>query len=227
MPDTLEHKTLTDAGYSRLRHDIIQGHFAPGQKLRIEHLRKAYDVGATPLREALHRLSAEGFVSAEGQRGFNVAELSLRELEELTDLRVMIEGQALEQSLARADDQWESEVVAAFHHLSKIEKQDNPDPLLWESRNQDFHDALISRCESQWLMRLYEILYSQHLRYRVIARSDGLLADRDLNAEHAAILEAALERDLPALLSAQEKHIRNTAMAMEPYLRRETPDTLD
>ena len=71
------HRTLSDQAYTRLRRDVIQGDFAPGSKLGIEQLRTAYAVGATPLREALHRLSAEGFVVVEGQRGFRVADISI------------------------------------------------------------------------------------------------------------------------------------------------------
>lgn len=221
MQTTDKHKTLADEAYSRLRHDVIQGAMAPGTKLRIEQLRQCYGMGATPLREALHRLSAEGFVAVEGQRGFTVAELSARELRELTDLRVEIEGLALRESLARADDDWESGVVAAFHHLSKIEKQETPDPAEWEARNRAFHLALMSRCDSQWLMRIHAILYDQHQRYRIIARAE-LLENRDLNAEHSAIMEAALARDVAQLMASQEAHIRNTARSMENYLPAES-----
>lgn len=210
------HKTLSDEAYSRLRHDVIQGEFAPGAKLGIEQLRSAYKVGATPLREALHRLSAEGFVVTEGQRGFRVAELSARELRELTELRIVIEGLALRESLEQADDDWESRLVVAFHHLQKIEKQSEPDPALWEARNKEFHLALISGCESRWLLRIYALLYDQHKRYRIIARNDP--AGRDIHSEHVAIMDAALAHDIPALLAAHETHIRNTARSLEHLL---------
>lgn len=211
------HKTLSDQAYSRLRHDVIQGAFTPGAKLGIEQLRSAYAVGATPLREALYRLSAEGFVVMEGQRGFRVADISARELRELTELRIVIEGLALRESLARADDDWESRVAAAFHHLQKIEKQAEPEPVLWEARNNAFHLALISQCESRWLMRIYELLYDQHRRYRIIARVDR--GDRDIHGEHVAMMEAALARDIDKLLVCHEAHIRNTVRALEHRLQ--------
>ena len=211
------HKTLGDQAYARLRRDIIQGVFPPGARLGIEALRSTCGVGATPLREALSRLSAEGFAVAEGQRGFRVADISARELQELTELRIVIEGLALRESLQRADDDWESRVVAAFHHLQKVEGQAEPDPVLWEARNNDFHLALIARCESRWLMRLYELLYDQHRRYRVIARAER--GDRDIHAEHEAMLEAALARDTDALLAAHETHIRNTVGILRRQLR--------
>ncbi len=217
VPAPAAHKTLTEEAYTRLRHDIIQGVFPPGARLGIEALRRAYALGATPLREALSRLGAEGFAVAEGQRGFRVADISARELNELTELRIVIEGLALRESLQRADDAWESQVVAAFHHLQKVERQAEPDPVLWEARNNDFHLALIGRCESRWLLRLYELLYDQHRRYRVVARAER--GDRDIHAEHVAMLEAALARDIDALLAAHEAHIRNTVHTLRQQLQ--------
>ncbi len=58
----MEAKTLTDQAYQQLREDIVHGRFGPGDKLGIELLKRTYGVGATPLREALYRLSSDGFV---------------------------------------------------------------------------------------------------------------------------------------------------------------------
>lgn len=203
-------KTLTDQAYKQLREDIIHGELNPGDKLRIEHLKKTYGVGATPLREALYRLSSDGFVQVQGQRGFRVAEMSPDELDEVTKLRVTLEGMALKESIEQSDDEWESRVVAAFHHLTKAESQDEPDIQEWEIRNREFHRALISCCRSPWLMRFYGILYDQHKRYRNIARIDRG-NPRDVHEEHTAICDAALAKDIKALLKANEQHIRRTA----------------
>jgi len=68
--------TLASAVYDRLKADILQGRLTPDQKLKIEELSSFYETGASPLREALNRLSAEGLVSRSDQRGFNVAPLA-------------------------------------------------------------------------------------------------------------------------------------------------------
>lgn len=203
-------KTLTDVAYSHLRDDIIHSHLEPGSKLRVEHLRKDYGVGATPLREALSRLISEGFVTTEGQRGFRVAPISSDDLEDITNMRVSLESQALRQSIRHGDDAWEAGVVAAFHRLGKVEQADAPDLAEWEIRNADFHLALIAACRSNWLRRFYDILYDQHKRYRNIARLDKHVP-RDVHGEHQAIMDAALARDADRACDANEQHIRRTA----------------
>ena len=78
-PDTAT-RTLIEQTYAQLRDDIIEGRLLPGSKLRIEHLRTQYAVGAGTLREALTRLVSDALASAEGQRGFRVAPITLEGL---------------------------------------------------------------------------------------------------------------------------------------------------
>jgi GntR family transcriptional regulator, carbon starvation induced regulator len=214
-------KTLADQVYKALREDIIHDKFKPGVKLRIELLKKTYNVGATPLREALYRLSSDGFVEAHGQRGFRVEGISLNELMDITNLRVTLESMALSLSIKNGNDEWESRVVAAFHHLSKAENQPETDIQELERKNHDFHLALISCCNSPWLMRFYETLYDQHKRYRNIARLEKL-SKRDVRSEHKAIYDAALARDADTLCKANSDHIRRTADITSQILAEDT-----
>ena len=68
------------------------GRLRPGQKLRLEGLKEDYGVSVTTLREILNRLAAEGFVLAEGRRGFEVAPISAGNLKELAELRLLLEA---------------------------------------------------------------------------------------------------------------------------------------
>lgn len=82
--------TLATAVYERLRADLISSALLPGEKLRMERLRERYGVGASPLREALNRLVSEGLVAQIDQKGFRVADVSLEELQELTQARLWV-----------------------------------------------------------------------------------------------------------------------------------------
>ncbi|PVV21046.1 MAG: GntR family transcriptional regulator [gamma proteobacterium symbiont of Ctena orbiculata] len=212
-------KTLSDQAYLRLRSDIIHGDLQPDEKLRIEHLRTIYNVGASPLREALSRLTADGFVTAEGQRGFRVAPMSEDDLADITRLRILLEKQALSQSIEQGDDAWESRIVATFYQLEKIEESEERDPAEWELRNHDFHEALTAACNSKWLRRFYGILYDQHKRYRNIALSTEI--PRDLHQEHEELRNAALARDTKRACKAIEQHILRTAEITQRVLQNE------
>lgn len=217
-------KTLTDYVYGQLRADIISGKLAPKSKLKIEHLRTEYRVGATPLREALSRLSSDGFVITEGQRGFRVSPISPEDLDDVTELRVTLELKALRNSLQHGKDDWESRVVATYYQLSKIEELDLFANLeVWEQRNHDFHWALISACTSKWLLHFYHILYDQHKRYRNISLVANL-GQRDVRREHQRIYDAALARDVDTACREVEAHIRQTADVTKVFLLEQLRD---
>ena len=224
MPKSIG-KTLSESAYDRLRSDIIAGRLAPNSKLRIEELRQDYDTGASPLREALNRLAGEGFVTAEGQRGFTVAPISLKDLNEITRLRTMLECEALRESIGNGDDVWESGVVAAFHRLSKVDRERERDVATWEARNHEFHEALIAACDSTWLLKFRRTLYEQHKRYRLISIM-GEDSERDVHAEHETIMAAALARDAKAACKATEIHILRTAEITEAAFARVVEDTV-
>lgn len=207
-------KTLTDIVYLKIRDDIIHGSLLPGSKLKIEPLRKMYEIGASPIREALSRLCSDGFVTIKGQQGFNVMKMSKDDLKDVTNTRVLIENKALEMSILHGDDEWESSVVAAFHRLSKTEHSDDkPECGVLEKLNKTFHDSLISACDSKILLDFYSILYDKHKRYRNLAR-EAHHVKRNIHEEHSVIYEAALAKDVDAAIEANERHIRNTEDAV-------------
>ncbi|MBL6751047.1 MAG: FCD domain-containing protein [Nevskia sp.] len=206
--------TLIEAAYHELRRDIIAGVHAPGEKLRVEHLKDHYQVGAGTLREALARLVADSLVVAQGQRGFRVAALSLSDFEDITRTRILLETEALRQSIAHGDDAWEGQVVAAYHTLSlaeeklgrKVQRAAADD---WEDRNAAFHEALLAACPSQWIRHFLRILNRQSERYRRVSLVLHTIP-RDVHAEHAAILDATLARDAKKAAALITRHISLT-----------------
>jgi DNA-binding GntR family transcriptional regulator len=207
-------RTLSGAVLEDLRRDILECRWAPGAKLRFEALRQQYDVGLSPLREALSRLAVEGLVVGEDRRGFRVAPASIADLQEITALRCEIEGLALRWSIERGSDAWESEIVAAFHHLSRLhwEIPSRPRQISdeWERRHTAFHYALASACGSVRLLQLRAQLFNQTNRYRRLAVAFSRVP-RDDRSEHKALMDAALARDAERVVALIRKHIRKTA----------------
>ncbi len=214
------HGTLASAIYARLRGDILRNVFRPGEKLPIEALCARYGIGATPLREALNRLSAEDLVIRADQRGFRVAPVSLQDLEELTKTLCWISGLALREAIRNGDAAWEEQVVLAAHRLSRVAREGargyssfNPE---WEARHRTYHLTLIAACGSRWLIDFYAMLLDRNARYRYLAFADASVP-RDAGAEHRAITEAVLARDADRAVAAAEAHIRATAETVAAY----------
>ncbi len=168
-----EPKTLVEGAYRQLRRDIIEGRHPPGEKLRVEHLKDQYQVGAGTLREALALLVSDSLVVAQGQRGFRVSPISLSDIEDITRTRVLLECEALRQSMATGDEGWEADVVSAFHRLTRAEEKLASDVEgavnEWEERNRLFHEKLIAACPSRWTRQFLGVLYQQSERYRRIS----------------------------------------------------------
>jgi len=206
--------TRTSAIYERLRREIIQGTLLPGEKLRIEVLRTRYDVGGTPLREAMNRLSTEGLVTQSDQRGFRVTPVSADELLELTRTRCWINEVALRESIARGDRNWEEHVLLSLHRLSRIpivvdNSRMNPD---WSELHRVFHAALLAGCGSRWLMDFNDLLFDCAERYRNLLAVIG--AVRDVHSEHRAIAEAAIERKTALAIGLLNDHYEKTSQTL-------------
>ncbi len=222
---SVEPRTLASQAHHLLRGDILTGQLRPGERLRTKGLQERYGLGLSPLRESLQRLSAEGLVVMDEQRGFSVAPVSLSELKDLTLARASLESVMLPLALAQGDADWEALIVAAFHRLSRTPLPTGPDAKeaarLWEMRHRSFHEALLAGCRSPWLMRLHEQLVDQTERYRMIRLqrlSQRKPAARDIHAEHQALMEAVLARDPQRAVALMRDHLQATFEATARWL---------
>ena len=215
-----EPKTLTDATLHRLRRDIISGKLVAGQKLRAQELMAAYSVGTSPLREALFQLVSDGLVLSEGQRGFQVANLSNPELLEITEWRAHLECIALSRAIEQGDVEWEAVAVAAFHRLKRLEEMELDEVVmadLWEDRHTEFHFALYQGCGSPWLLRFCEMLGEHAQRYRrAFVRYRRITPS--IMEEHKAILDAAIARRQEEAVGLLDAHIRHASDMAQQFL---------
>lgn len=219
-------RTLAEKAYRRLRDDILFGALQPGERLRLNLLQKRYALGLSPLREALLRLSTEGLVRSEGQRGFEVAPISLTELEDITRARICLDLSALKQSIDLGGADWEARIVAANHRLARTLLPTNPGDIEsareWEQCHRAFHEALISGCGSQWLLRLHGQLVDHSERYRqarLLHHRSPEARVRDIAAEHTEITEAVVGRDAPRAAELLTKHLQDTADSMAQFFK--------
>lgn len=208
--------SLTRSVYLQLRADLLSGRYRPGEKLRAEVLRRRFNIGSSPIREALNRLLAEGFVALEEQKGFSVAPISGEELRELVKARILIDGAAVTESIKTYDTAWEEGLVLALHRLSRVARRtpeggdyDNPE---WEKLHRAFHVALVGGCGSRWLSRVSEQLFDAAERYRLLTAAE--LSPRNELEEHQAMVQACLERRAEDAVRLLEEHYSSTSRSI-------------
>lgn len=206
--------TLIRATYDRLRDDVLAGLWEPGRKLPMHELRDRYQVGATPLREALNRLASEEWVVHNEQRGFSVAEASEERLQDLVTTRIAVESLALEQAFARRTAEWEEGLVLAFHRLQRTPRslradsyEENPE---WERQHRAFHHALLQGCGSPLLLSFCTQMYDQAYRYRRLAARKSYKRRNELD-EHRAMFDAVMGTKLEDAHRLIAEHYRRTA----------------
>jgi len=215
-PDTGDERISTQASsvYDRLQGDILAGKLRPGLKLRLKDLIERYETGNSPLREALNRLSANGMVVREENRGFRVPLASNDDLTELTRTRCWLEEIALRESITNGGSHWEERIVLAFHWLARAArsgdiatKTTSPE---WEEHHREFHLALISACDSSILINFCAELHLRSFRYRNLAEVVEY-RDRHELEEHQELQEAVLNRDADKAVKLLIRHYTITA----------------
>lgn len=218
-------KTISEQAYRMIRSDIVWGKLKPGTPLRSDELRQRYDIGISPLREALSRLTTERLVTSTGQRGFRVSPIDAATIADVAETRLVIECAALRRSVANGDMDWETRIVAAHYALSRVAvpQAQGPEAELWTARHKAFHMALLSACNSEWMMYLSELLFDQGERFRIaraLALEPGTEA-RDPTKEHQAILKAVLDRDVDRAEAELRTHYKTTTELALSALRQD------
>lgn len=205
-------ETLASSVYQELLNDILAGELKPGHKLRLHALKLQYNVGNSPLREALNRLSANGMVLREENKGFRVSPASVEELEELIRTRCWLEERALRESIQNGGDDYDERLVLAVHRLSRIGTSENGDYYSPEQEDlhREYHRALVSACNSKILIGYCEQLHEQTLRYRNLVEVVKYREGHE-GKEHKAILDAVLARDADKATDLLIRHYQITA----------------
>ena len=217
-------RTLAGDVYETLRSEILTCRIQPGSKIRINEICSHMGVNLGAVREALSKLSSDGLVTAEAQKGFRVAPVSRQELVDLTSTRVDIENLCLSEAITNGDVVWESQIVANLHHLSRLPERDPGDLARlsesWVVAHAAFHLALGGACKNAVKMRVRASLYDQSERYRRLSVPARGHAKRDTLAEHKAIADAVLAHDALRATTLMADHLNKTTeiLLAAPFL---------
>jgi DNA-binding GntR family transcriptional regulator len=198
-------KGLTDWAYETIRKLILTLKVAPGEQLQIERLAEQMGVSRTPVREALLRLEQDGLTRVVPRVGVFVTDVSRRELEELYELRELLESRATEEATPRLSEEDLQHIDALLQaSQAAVEKGEVHDFLDAEIA---FHDLLLQRARNQRLIKIMESLGDLTYRWRIISlRSEDNV--RQSLVEHEGIAAALRERNARQAGQRMGNHIR-------------------
>lgn len=212
-------RQVNEAVYLALKSDIVACRLMPNERLRFEGLKERYGAAFTSLREAMSRLISEGLVVLEPHRGARVADMKDEDFHDLLHVRRLIEAETIRTSIAQGDEQWEAQLVAAFHVYERIlsaPRRRGVAPMDRVERHNLFHDALMAGCRSERLLSLRKMLYAQAERYLMLSFQAPSPPPDAVLTEHERIMRAALDRkgDLAAALI--QEHLEGAARRVLP-----------
>jgi len=211
--------TLSERAALLVQRDILSGRLQPGARLGIVGLAAHYGVGATPLREGLSRLVSRGLVVALGQRGFRVAPVSESDLLDITEMRIVVEKEAVLRAMKQGGDDWEAEVLAALHRLNRYVqragKKFGEGKEEFDSLHKSFHTSLLAACGSPRMLGAHSALYDEAYRYRRVMMR-AFEDPADFIKAHRELADVVVARDIRRAPQLLAEHLRSTIRYVYP-----------
>ncbi|NIX78398.1 GntR family transcriptional regulator [Microvirga terricola] len=213
---TLRHRTISGAVAEALRQRILNGEFAAGFQLRQDALADEFGVSRIPVREALMQLEAEGLVKIHPHRGAIVSELSLGEIDELFELRTLLEPRLLKASAPRLT---ESDYVRLNGILEEYGSELRAKHVgRWGELNTELHMLLYRHAERPKSIAIVANLLQEcdrHTRLQ-LSLTGGMERAEE---EHAEIVKLCAEGQVDAACSLLKHHIEHVGKSLREFLR--------
>ncbi|WP_419149308.1 GntR family transcriptional regulator [Pseudoalteromonas 'SMAR'] len=199
------HKTRTQLVAEAIREKILLGEIKAGEPLRQAALAEELNVSRIPVREALLQLEAEGLVNFEAHKGATVTGLSAEQIDEIFDLRALLEAELLRHSISHltARDLLEAEAILADLEEAMAAGDTQ---LATGKLNAEFHNKLYSKAERPQTRELVEMYGKNSERY---VRMHILLAGGITTApeEHRTLLTLCREKNVEEACRFLQQHI--------------------
>lgn len=195
---------------SVLRRAILNGELASGSRLVQAELAAMLDVSTTPVREALRDLATEGLVQFDPHRGAIVTELSVDDLHDIYELRLVLEPLAMRQAVPKVS-------AALLERLRRLHNGmlQEPHSAEWVDRNRVFHMAVYETAASPRLAAIIRNLQDASVMYIGASLHLQPALRDEANKDHGVILDALERRDVEAAVNALIEHLSTSIDAFE------------
>lgn len=185
--------------YKKIRSDIITGRKKPGERLSIDRLKEKFGTSVTPVRDALQMLNQEDLVTIKPRSGYYVALVSLKELNDMLELRKILELAAVE----RAAERITSEQIARLEkaHAGYTNDEDETYSRYTEE-NKTFHCLIAEASGNHELTKQITLLHDRLARFTIIVRSGKYMIDI-----HGRLIDRLKAHDVPGAKKTLEKEL--------------------
>ncbi|MBE3599575.1 MAG: GntR family transcriptional regulator [Limnochordaceae bacterium] len=215
------YKPLRELVFEALREAIISGALPPGERLMEVQLADELGVSRTPVREAIRKLEHDGFVVMIPRKGAYVADISLKDVAEIFDVRKALEALAAQLAAERASDEdLERTERVLVEYDACINQGDITRLIEVDTR---FHEAIYQMAGNSRLKQMLSLLSEQVMRYRTMTLSHGPRMRRALE-EHRRIVEAIAARDGEKASRLARDHIESAENALMELIARSGKD---
>lgn len=197
---------LREQAYQEIKQRILTCEFAPGEFLNESYLQDELSLGRSPINQALHRLAVEGLVDIYPRKGVMVSQLSLNEVIEMIEVRLVNECMAVRLATERAQA---SEIEAMREILSETPKAiENRDLTALMRIDLRFHNAITAASRNRVLSDILSGLHERQARFWFLSLSAKEQMTRAYE-EHLEIVEAISQRDSALAEQAMIRHVEN------------------
>jgi DNA-binding GntR family transcriptional regulator len=200
-------QSVVERLFDRMRQQIVEGRFAPGQRLVESDLTDQFGISRGPLREAVRRLAAEGLVDITHNRGARVKRLSREEVVALYEVREVMEGLAARLAAERASAVERKSIKAVFDEMARVLK--NNDVRSYVTLNTRFHTAILSAARNPALESAITRLQTPVLRVQFEALMTLDVVGESFE-EHRSIAEAIVDKDGERAEKLMRHHVRRS-----------------
>ena len=207
LPATAVRSNLAEQAYARLKAEIHDFLLVPGDRFSEAEIGTRLGVSRTPVREALFRLRNEGFLEVESKSGWYVRPIDFDKLEQLYDLRVLLELASVAKLCTRADDAPELDALKKTWLLPVAERLSDGREV--GALDEQFHATLVRAAGNAEIARVH---WDVTERIRIIRRLDFTRGDRidATYTEHAKILRAVMQRKLDQAQLLLRSHVEQS-----------------
>jgi Transcriptional regulators len=209
MPNNnkLNRYVLTEELYSLLKQQIMSHSMSAGDRINIDKMARELGVSNIPIREALFRLASEGFVNIVPFKGMFVAEMSLKDIDEIFEIRTQLEELSLRKALPNIPSERLEQILHSLTSQAAAGEGMDEEQVI-ARMNDDLHGTILSFADNGNLTRIVSSLIERIHRYlNLYHYKIDMGAER---LEHASVVRALLDRDPERAVLAMRQHLQNS-----------------